>query len=152
VATVPWRVTMSLDGFIATYDPPDDPDDPHDYIPGVQRPRGDRHRGPGGRGEEGGDLRREPRPAVYGGRAHRRIFIHLLPTLLGDGTRLAGHAGTALVDLETTSVTQAGQVTNRRFRVPKLPSTRAPIRRCGLTTRTPVHPPDRRPISPPQAE
>lgn len=47
------------------------------------------------------------------------IFIHLLPTLLGDGIRLFGQPGAAPVDLETTSVTQLGQVTNLRFRVLK---------------------------------
>jgi dihydrofolate reductase len=45
------------------------------------------------------------------------IFIHLAPTLLGDGVRLFGHPGAAPVDLEAVSVTQAGQVTNLGFRV-----------------------------------
>lgn len=47
------------------------------------------------------------------------IYIHLLPTLLGDGILLFGHPCAAPVDLETTSVTQAGQVTNLRFCVPR---------------------------------
>jgi dihydrofolate reductase len=47
------------------------------------------------------------------------IVIHLLPTLLGDGVRLFGRPGQAPVDLEATSVTRAGQVTNLRFRVLK---------------------------------
>lgn len=47
------------------------------------------------------------------------IVIHLLPTLLGDGIRLFGRPGEPSVDLEATSVTRAGQVTNLRFRVPK---------------------------------
>ena len=47
------------------------------------------------------------------------ILVHLLPILLGDGVRFFGRSGAAPVDLETTSVTRAGQVTNLRFRVLK---------------------------------
>ena len=45
------------------------------------------------------------------------IFIHLLPVLLGDGTRLFGRPGAAPVNLEAVSVTRAGQITNLGFRV-----------------------------------
>jgi dihydrofolate reductase len=44
------------------------------------------------------------------------IYIHLLPTLLGDGIRLSEHLGVPPADLEVTSVTRVGQVTNLRFR------------------------------------
>ncbi len=37
------------------------------------------------------------------------IFIHLLPTLLGDGIRLFGHPGAKPVDLETSRVTPAAR-------------------------------------------
>ncbi len=46
------------------------------------------------------------------------ILVHLAPLLLGDGVRLFGRPGLP-VDLETTSVTQSGQLTNLRFRVVK---------------------------------
>jgi len=46
------------------------------------------------------------------------ILVHLAPLLLGDGVRLFGRQGVP-VDLETTSVTQSGQLTNLRFRVVK---------------------------------
>lgn len=57
-----------------------------------------------------------------GGRARGvidEILVHLAPLLLGDGVRLFGRSGTAPVDLETTSVTRSGQLTNLRFRVIK---------------------------------
>ena len=47
------------------------------------------------------------------------IWIHVAPILLGDGVRLFGHEGTASVQLETRDVSQAGQITNLRFRVVK---------------------------------
>jgi len=49
------------------------------------------------------------------------ILVHLAPILLGDGVRLFGRPGTAPIDLETTSATQSGQLTNLRFRVVKSP-------------------------------
>jgi dihydrofolate reductase len=54
------------------------------------------------------------------------IYIHLLPTLLGDGIRLYEHLGVPPADLEVTSVTRAGQVTNLRFRPLGRPSARPP--------------------------
>jgi dihydrofolate reductase len=45
------------------------------------------------------------------------ILVHLAPVLLGDGVRLFESPGRERVDLERVSVTQAGQVTNLRFRV-----------------------------------
>ncbi|HLZ24044.1 MAG TPA: dihydrofolate reductase family protein [Ktedonobacterales bacterium] len=47
------------------------------------------------------------------------ILVHLAPLLLGDGVRLFGNPGATSVPLEPLSVTQAGQVTNLRFRVVK---------------------------------
>lgn len=47
------------------------------------------------------------------------ILAHLAPLLLGDGVRLFGRPGSPPIDLEATSVTQSGQVTNLRFRVVK---------------------------------
>jgi dihydrofolate reductase len=47
------------------------------------------------------------------------ILICMAPLLLGDGVRLFGRPGASPVDLEPTSVTQAGQLTNLRFRVVK---------------------------------
>lgn len=45
------------------------------------------------------------------------ILVHLAPVLLGDGVRLYGGPWTLPIDLETTSMTQSGQLTNLRFRV-----------------------------------
>ncbi len=45
------------------------------------------------------------------------ILVHLAPVLLGDGVRLYGGPWTLPIDLETTSITQSGQLTNLRFRV-----------------------------------
>jgi dihydrofolate reductase len=47
------------------------------------------------------------------------ILVHLAPLLLGDGVRLYGRPGAAPVDLETTRITQSGQLANLRFRVVK---------------------------------
>ncbi len=47
------------------------------------------------------------------------ILVHLAPLLLGDGVRLFCRPGGAPIDLETTQVTQSGQLTNLRFRVVK---------------------------------
>jgi dihydrofolate reductase len=45
------------------------------------------------------------------------ILVHLAPVLLADGVGLFGSPGTERVDLERTSVAQAGQLTDLRFRV-----------------------------------
>jgi dihydrofolate reductase len=45
------------------------------------------------------------------------ILVHVAPLLLGDGVRLFGGPGVAPVDLETVSVSQAGQIANLRYRV-----------------------------------
>jgi dihydrofolate reductase len=47
------------------------------------------------------------------------LVIHLAPILLGDGVRLFGRPGAGRIDLERTSVTQSGQLTDLRFRVAK---------------------------------
>jgi dihydrofolate reductase len=47
------------------------------------------------------------------------IVVFLAPILLGDGVRFFSRSGPAPIDLETIGVTQAGQVTNLRFRVRK---------------------------------
>jgi dihydrofolate reductase len=47
------------------------------------------------------------------------IQIHLAPVLLGEGVRFFGHPGAAPVGLETIGVSQAGQISNLRFRVIK---------------------------------
>lgn len=45
------------------------------------------------------------------------ILVYLTPVLLGDGVRLYDGSWTLPIDLETTSITQFGQLTNLRFRV-----------------------------------
>lgn len=45
------------------------------------------------------------------------ILVHLAPVLLGDGTRIYGDAGGEAVKLEKIGVTEAGPITNLRFRV-----------------------------------
>ncbi len=45
------------------------------------------------------------------------IAIHVVPVLLGGGTRLFGGPGGDLVHLELTGVSRAGQVANLRFAV-----------------------------------
>jgi dihydrofolate reductase len=47
------------------------------------------------------------------------IQIHLLPVLVGEGTRLLDHLGTRQIDLESTRVTESSGVTHFRFRVIK---------------------------------
>jgi dihydrofolate reductase len=47
------------------------------------------------------------------------ILIHLVPVLLGDGTRLFEAPARGRINLEKISVTQSGSVTNLRFRVVK---------------------------------
>ncbi len=47
------------------------------------------------------------------------ILIHLAPILLGDGVRFFDRPGVAPVGLEAIGVSQAGQITNLRFRVIK---------------------------------
>jgi dihydrofolate reductase len=47
------------------------------------------------------------------------ILVHLAPVLLGDGVRLFSHPGTSPIKLEPIGVTQAGPITNLRFRVVK---------------------------------
>jgi dihydrofolate reductase len=47
------------------------------------------------------------------------ILVHLAPILLGDGVRFFGYPGAAPVELEAIAVSQAGQITNLRFRVIK---------------------------------
>jgi dihydrofolate reductase len=47
------------------------------------------------------------------------ILVHLAPILLGEGVRFFGGPGSRQVELETISVTQAGQITNLRLRVVK---------------------------------
>jgi dihydrofolate reductase len=47
------------------------------------------------------------------------ILIHLVPVLLGDGTRLFAAPARGQIHLEKVSVTQSGSVTNLRFRVVK---------------------------------
>ena len=48
------------------------------------------------------------------------ILIHLAPILLGDGIPLFRHPGGDTFPLEPISVTRAGQVTNLRFRAPRI--------------------------------
>lgn len=45
------------------------------------------------------------------------ILIHLVPVLLGGGTRLSGSPATTQINLERISVTESGQVTDLRFKV-----------------------------------
>jgi dihydrofolate reductase len=45
------------------------------------------------------------------------IQIHLVPTLLGDGTRLFEHLGDERIELETVGVIECPGVTHMRFRV-----------------------------------
>jgi len=47
------------------------------------------------------------------------IQIHLIPVLLGAGIRLFDHIGTEPIELETTRVIEAPDVTHLRFRVVK---------------------------------
>lgn len=47
------------------------------------------------------------------------IFVLLAPVLLGDGVRFFSRRGTAPVELEKISATQAGKLTNLRFKVVK---------------------------------
>jgi dihydrofolate reductase len=47
------------------------------------------------------------------------ILVHLAPVLLGDGVRLFSHPDTSPIKLEPIGVTQAGVITNLRFRVVK---------------------------------
>jgi dihydrofolate reductase len=47
------------------------------------------------------------------------ILVHLAPILLGDGVRFFGRPGAAPIGLEPIAVSQAGQITNLRFRVVK---------------------------------
>ncbi len=47
------------------------------------------------------------------------ILIHLTPTLLGDGVPLFRHSGAKPVNLQPINVSQAGQITNMRYRVIK---------------------------------
>jgi riboflavin biosynthesis pyrimidine reductase len=47
------------------------------------------------------------------------IVVHLAPVLLDDGVRLLGSPGQGRIDLERTSVTQSGHLTDLRFRVAK---------------------------------
>ncbi len=67
------------------------------------------------------------------------ILVHLAPLLLGDGVRLFDRPGAAPVDLETTSVTQAGQLANLRFRVVKsLPRPRLTCRFAAVPMSLPL--------------
>lgn len=47
------------------------------------------------------------------------ILIHVAPILLGDGVRLLSRTGLEPVRLERTHVSEAGQITNMRFRLAK---------------------------------
>ncbi|WP_205602532.1 dihydrofolate reductase family protein [Chelativorans alearense] len=47
------------------------------------------------------------------------ILIHVAPILLGDGVRLFSRPGMELVKLERTELSEAGQITNMRFRLAK---------------------------------
>ena len=44
------------------------------------------------------------------------VLIHVAPVLIGDGICLFGQKGMAPVRLEKTEVSEAGQITNMRFR------------------------------------
>jgi dihydrofolate reductase len=45
------------------------------------------------------------------------ILVHLVPVMLGDGVRFFGRPERAYVELERVGVSQAGPVTNLRYRV-----------------------------------
>ena len=63
-----------------------------------------------GRREEDRDLRRQPRPSIaFQEGLIDEIYVHLLPHPANRTLRLPGEAP---LDLETTSVTRAGQITN----------------------------------------
>ncbi|MCT7374759.1 dihydrofolate reductase family protein [Chelativorans salis] len=47
------------------------------------------------------------------------VLIHVAPILLGDGVRLFSRTGLEPVRLERTEVSEAGQITNMRFRLAK---------------------------------
>lgn len=47
------------------------------------------------------------------------IHIHLMPVLLGEGTRLFDHLGTKHIELERTKIVEAKDVTHLSFRVIK---------------------------------
>jgi len=47
------------------------------------------------------------------------MLIHLTPVLRGDGVRLFARLNAAPVEMETMAVSQAGQITNLRFRIVK---------------------------------
>jgi dihydrofolate reductase len=118
-ARKPYGGAWSGPVFVLTYHLPDDPDDPsitfltcsvREAVATAAKAAG------------------QKKVVIFGANLARQciaeglideIFIHLLPTLLGDGIRLFGQPGAAPVGLETTSVTQASQVTNLRFRVLK---------------------------------
>jgi dihydrofolate reductase len=100
MGAVIWHVTMSLDGFA---------DESIDHA--VARAR-----------EAAG----EKNVALFGADVARQgidsglldeIVIHLAPVLLGDGVRLFGGRGAPRVELERTTVAEAGQLTDLRFRV-----------------------------------
>lgn len=44
------------------------------------------------------------------------VLIHVAPVLIGDGIRLFSQNGMEPVRLEKTEVSEAGQITNMRFR------------------------------------
>jgi dihydrofolate reductase len=47
------------------------------------------------------------------------IVVHVAPVLLGDGVRLFGGPGAPRVELERTHLSEAGQLSTMRFRVPR---------------------------------
>ncbi|TIS76194.1 MAG: hypothetical protein E5W94_18575 [Mesorhizobium sp.] len=44
------------------------------------------------------------------------VLIHVAPVLIGDGIRLFSQNGMEPVRLEKTEISEAGQITNMRFR------------------------------------
>lgn len=56
-----------------------------------------------------------------GGRSMGKVLwqMPLVPVLLGDGVQLFGSPGTGRIDLERTSVSQSGPITNLRLGVLK---------------------------------
>jgi dihydrofolate reductase len=103
--------------FVLTHDPPADPPDPEITFltDGIEQAVETVREAAGGRdvGILGANTAQQ---AVEAGLVDE-IVIHLVPLLLGDGTRLFGEPGANRVKLERTHASESGDSTDLRFRV-----------------------------------
>ena len=140
MSKVRWHIMMSLDGFVAG--PDDDMDWAHkfddpspqdrevvettgairrarDVCLGGHRQRA-RRRPSLGRRKERDDFGADIAHQVIAAGRLDEILIHVVPVLLGEGTRLYGAPGpTSSVDLELTDVARSGRVADVAFKVRK---------------------------------